>query len=80
MIERQHLTKHLEETCPLQVIKCEFSYAGCEVECQRQHMQTHLEENVQFHLIKVSQYTICLGTKTEQQQSIIEQLSNVAEQ
>ena len=52
-IERQHLPKHLEETCPLQVIKCEFSYAGCEVECQRQHMQAHLDENIKVHLNKV---------------------------
>ena len=70
-IERQHLPKHLEETCPLQEIKCEFSYAGCEAECQRQHMQTHLEENVKVHLNKVSHTLQC---KTEQQQSIIEQL------
>ena len=70
VIERQHLPKHLEEACPLQVIKCEFSYAGCEVECQRQHMQTHLEENVKVHLNKVSEY---VQSKTEQQQSIIEQ-------
>ena len=72
-IERQHLPKHLEETCPMQAIKCEFSYAGCEVECQRQHVQTHLEENVTVHLSKVSQYTITLQSKTEQQQSIIQQ-------
>ncbi len=80
VIERQHLLKHLEETCPLQVIKCEFSYAGCEVECQRQHMQTHLEEDVQSHLIKVSQCTVTLLKKTKQQQSVIEQLENVTQQ
>ena len=70
VIERQHLPNHLE-TCPLQVIKCEFSYAGCEVECQRQHMQTHLEENVKVHLNKVSHTLHC---QTQQQQSINEQL------
>ena len=79
-IERQHLPKHLEETCPLQAIKCEFSYAGCEVECQRHYMQTHLEEKVTVHLSKVSQCTITLQSKTEQQQSIIEQLQNVIQQ
>ena len=66
-IERQHLPKHLEEICPMQVIKCEFSYAGCEVECQRQHMQTHLEENVRVHLNKVSY-------RTKQQESQINAL------
>ena len=80
VIERQHLPKHLEETCPLQAIKCEFSYAGCEIECQRQHMQTHLEENVTVHLSKVSQCTITLQSQTKQQQSIIEQLQNIIQQ
>ena len=79
-IERQHLPKHLEEACPLQVIKCEFSYAGCEVECQRQHMQTHLKKTMNVHLSKVSQCTITLQSKTEQQQSIIEQQQNVIQQ
>ena len=69
-IEQQHLPKHLDETCPLQVIKCEHSYAGCEVECQRQHMQTHLEENMKVHLNNV---THTLQLKTEQQQRIIDQ-------
>ena len=69
-IERQHLPKHLEEACPLQVIKCEFSYAGCEVECQRQHIQTHLDENMSVHLTKVS----------EQQKSQIQQQQNQIQQ
>ena len=29
VIERQHLQKHVEEACPLQVIQCEYAYAGC---------------------------------------------------
>ena len=66
-IERQHLPKHLEETCPLQVIKCEFSYAGCEVECQRQRMENHLHRNVEVHLNKVS-------FRTKQQESQISAL------
>ena len=65
-IERQDLLKHLSETCPLQVVKCDYSHAGCEVECQRQHMQTHLDEYVKSHLAKVS-------CKTVQQQQVIQQ-------
>ena len=72
-IERQHLPKHLEETCPLQVIKCEFSYAGCEAECQRQHMQTHLEENLKVHLNKVSCALAALQSKTERLQSTVDE-------
>ena len=77
VIEQQHLPKHLEETCPLQVIKCEFSYAGCEVECQRQHMQTHLDENVKAHLNKVSH---TLQSTTEQLQNSIEQQQSINKQ
>ena len=54
MIERQDLEEHLDEVCPLQVVECEFSYAGCEVECQRQYMQNHVSENVKAHLSMVS--------------------------
>ena len=71
VIERQHLPKHLEEACPLQVIQCEFNYAGCEVECQRQHMQTHLDENVKVHLNNVSRMLQC---KIEEQWSINEKV------
>ena len=55
-IEQQNIPQHLNVSCPLQVIKCEFSYAGCEVECRRQHMQTHLDENMKVHLTAVFQY------------------------
>ena len=70
-IERQHLPKHLEETCPLQMIKCEFSYAGCEVECQRSCMQTHLTRNKTVHLSLVSSSLVALRSKTEQLQSTV---------
>ena len=77
VIERQQLPQHLQETCPLQVIKCEFSYAGCEVECQRQYMQTHLHSNVDGDPNVVSHILQC---KIEQQQSIIEQQQSINEQ
>ena len=67
MIERQDLKKHLDAVCPLQVIKCEFSYAGCEVECQRQHMQDHVSENMKTHLSMVS---TVVGEKVEEQKKL----------
>ena len=67
MIERQDLKKHLDEVCPLQVIKCEFSYAGCEVEYQRQYMQDHVSENVKTHLSMVS---TVVGEKVEEQKNL----------
>ena len=80
-IKKQSLLQHLNKVCPLQTIKCEFQYAGCEVECQRQHMQAHLDENVKLHLDKVSHRTKqqqceinTLQCKTQQQQSEIDTL------
>ena len=70
-IHRKDIARHLDGTCPLQVIKCEFSCTGCKVECQRQHMQAHLDENVEIHLAKVSQIH---RSETERQQRVIDAL------
>ena len=74
-IERQHLEEHLNETCPLQVVGCEFSYAGCEFQCQRQHMQDHVNEKVKAHLLLVtkvvSQQQEELDTRIKEQDVII---------
>ena len=71
-IERLHLKQHLDKTCPLPVIKCKFSYAGCEIKCQRQEMQEHLDGNVQSHLTMVSE------KQQEQIQLLTQQVSALA--
>ena len=53
-IERQHLKGHLEQTCPLEVIQCEFNYAGCGAQLQRRLMPAHVKENVEAHLSKTA--------------------------
>ena len=53
-IKQQHLKEHLEHTCPLEVIKCEFSYAGCGAQLQRRLMSAHKKENVEAHLSMLS--------------------------
>ena len=52
-IERQLLKGHLEQTCSLEVIQCEFNYAGCGAQLQRRLMPTHVKENVEAHLSMV---------------------------
>ena len=44
-IERQNLQDHLDKDCPLQVVNCDFQYAGCEAKLPRQDMPAHLAEN-----------------------------------
>ena len=48
-VERNTLEDHLK-MCSLQVVDCDFSYAGCNEKLQRQHMEKHIEENTQKHL------------------------------
>ena len=52
-IERQDLPNHLE-VCPLQIIDCEFDYAGCKKRVQRQEMQFHVDSSVKAHLQMVA--------------------------
>ena len=49
-MKRQDLNLHISSHCPLTVIDCEFSYAGCEVKLARQDMAAHLTENIVNHL------------------------------
>ena len=48
-VERNFLKDHLK-MCSLQVVDCDFSYAGCSVRLQRQDMEKHIEENTQKHM------------------------------
>ena len=44
-IERQNFQDHLDKDCPLQVVNCDFQYAGCEAKVPRKDMPAHLAEN-----------------------------------
>ena len=73
-IERQHLKGHLEETCPLEVIQCDFSYAGCGVQLQRRLMSAHMKEGMEAHLSLLSlvaQEVPKLQTVVQQQTDLI---------
>ena len=41
-IERQYLPDHMN-ACPLEVIECEFDYAGCTEKIKRQEMESHVD-------------------------------------
>ena len=53
-IERQQLKQHLEQTCPLELVECEFSCVGCVVRLQRCLMSAHMAET-NAHLSMVAQ-------------------------
>ena len=72
-IERQHLKGHLEQTCPLEVIQCDFSYAGCEAQLQRRLMSAHMKEGTEAHLSLLSLVVPTLQTIVQQQGDQIKQ-------
>ena len=62
-IHRQHLRGHLDATCPLEKIKCEFHYAGCGVQLQRRLMSAHIKEETLAHLSMVAEVSKKDGDK-----------------
>ena len=69
-IERQHLQNHLHD-CPLQLIDCEFDYAGCKEKVKRQKMQSHVDGSVKAHLQLVAAHAKLQEKRIEQQEKQI---------
>ena len=64
-VERNILEDHLN-TCNLQVVECNFSYAGCNEKLRRQDMEKHIEENTQKHLVLMASTTMKLSREFKQ--------------
>ena len=58
-VPRSNLEKHLSE-CPLQLVECEFSQAGCTEKVPRRDLVSHVRENVQQHLLSMSLLNLTL--------------------
>ena len=48
--KRLELAIHLKEQCPLQVIQCPFTSAGCTVQLPRREMEEHEDNAMRLHL------------------------------
>jgi TNF receptor-associated factor 4 len=49
-IEFKDLSKHLAEDCPLEVIDCSFSFAGCEAKLPCKDLPAHISDNLALHM------------------------------
>ena len=78
--ERQHLKGHLEQTCPLEVTQCNFSYAGCGAQLQRRLMSTHMKEGMEAHLSLLSLVVPNLQTLVQQQGDLMKQMADQIKQ
>ena len=52
---------HMNTVCPLTVVKCDFHYAGCEVQLVRKNMPTHLAESLATHISLLTTQTQVLA-------------------
>ena len=72
-IVRQHLKGHLKQTCPLEEIQCDFSYAGCGAQLQRRLMPAHVKEGMEAHLSLLAQKVPKLEEQIKQQEDKMKQ-------
>ena len=49
-IQRQSVADHLATVCPLEMVSCLFSYAGCEEKLPRKDMPAHIIDSVTVHM------------------------------
>ncbi len=49
-LQHQHLEGHLSSQCPLSLVECEFSHAGCDVEVCRKDLPSHLSDSMVTHM------------------------------
>ena len=72
-LKRKEIDNHRATNCPLEVIKCSFSYAGCKEECPRRDMPTHISESLAVHM---SLQAINHQQQLEKLESHIQKLEN----
>ena len=48
--QRKNVDNHLSGTCPLEVVNCSFSFAGCEERLPRKDMPAHINESLAVHM------------------------------
>ena len=59
-VPRCDLSDHIEKTCPLHVVVCPFSHAGCTIALPRTEMDVHIQHNEQRHLMLTCSATLDL--------------------
>ena len=80
-IQRKYLDKHVKDECPLEIVACEYSFAGCHVRIHRKDLSKHLSESMPSHLSLLA--VLCLECKeklSEKNMKIAELKSRMEQQ
>ena len=70
-LQHQELEEHLSSVCPLSMVECEFSHAGCDVKMQRKDLPSHLSESVVTHISLLARENKTQSSQIERQNSEI---------
>ena len=65
MFERRNLESHLKEQCPVTLVDCPFSYAGCETQLPRKDIPEHLDRASTTHLTMLATTTQKLSVENQ---------------
>ena len=49
-LRRKNIDGHLANRCPLEIVSCSFSYAGCEEKLPRKDMPAHMSNSLAVHM------------------------------
>ena len=72
VLERQNVESHLKEHCPLVLVVCPFSYAGCKTQFPRKDVSEHMKENITHLTLLTTTTQRLLKENQELQQKAIE--------
>ena len=71
-IPRCEVEEHQSKDCPLQEVKCKYSYVGCEMILRRKEMDTHMDIGMKEHLRFMENYAEQLKCEKESAESDME--------
>ena len=49
-LQRKNIDDHVATNCPLEIVSCTFSYAGCEEKLPRKDMPAHISDSLAIHM------------------------------
>ena len=80
ILPREEMKMHLDKNCPLQVIQCDFHFAGCTAETERANLKDHMSENWREHISLLAAANMKLHAKLEERDDQIQQLTSVTQE
>ena len=78
-LPREEMNRHMEADCPLQPIKCDFHYVGCDAKLQRGRTEEHMKKSWQMHISLLAAANLMLHRKLEGRDEQIQQLTAAVE-